>query len=252
MEQTVVAVDFEQSLGEALTSVTTFVPKLALFLVILLVGWLIAKAIAKIVTVILNKVGFPRAIDRAGLGQILAQSQYDATQLVAKVLYYFVLLIALQAAFGVFPANPIGEIIGDIVGWLPHLAVAIVIIVVVAAIANALRDLLTNVLSSVSYGRTVANVVAFFLIGLGVIAALNQIGVAAFVTGSVLTAVLAAIVGIAVVGVGGGLIRPMQERWGRWLSTLEEGASTGAHAQQESGTPPPPPPGGQPGPPPGP
>lgn len=259
MDRTVLAVDFEQSLSQALTSVTTFVPKLLLFLVILFVGWLIAKAVAKIVTVVLNKVGFARAVDRAGLGRILAQSQYDATQLVAKVLYYFVLLIALQAAFGVFPSNPIGVIVADIVGWLPSLAVAIIIIIVVAAIASAVRDLLTNMLSSVSYGRTVANIAAFFLIGLGVVAALNQVGVAAFVTSSVLTAVLAAIVGITIVGVGGGLIRPMQDRWGRWLSNLEEGAAAVSNDSGRGNVPPPggyaappPPPPGPAGPPPGP
>lgn len=239
MDQTVVAVDFQDSLGEALTSITTFVPKLLLFLVILFVGWLIAKAVAKIVTVVLTKVGFGRAVDRAGLGRILAQSQYDATALIAKVLYYFILLIAVQAAFGVFPTNPIGEIVADIVGWLPSLAVAIVIIIVVAAIASALRDLLTNMLSSVSYGRTVANIAAFFLIGLGVVAALNQIGVAAFVTSSVLTAVLAAIVGITIVGVGGGLIRPMQDRWGRWLSNIEDNAATVSSSSPPQGNLPP-------------
>ena len=45
------------------------------------------------------------------------------------------------------------------------------------------------------------------------IAALNQVGIATTVTQPVLIAVLATVAGILIVGVGGGLVRPMQQRW---------------------------------------
>jgi hypothetical protein len=71
-----------------------------------------------------------------------------------------------------------------------------------------------------------------FIIALGVIAALSQIGVAVAVTLPVLIAVLATVGGILVVGVGGGLVRPMQQRWERWLLRAEEEAPQArAHAQ---------------------
>jgi hypothetical protein len=46
-------------------------------------------------------------------------------------------------------------------------------------------------------------------------------GIAVTVTLPVLVAVLATIGGILVVGVGGGLIRPMQARWENYLSSAE-------------------------------
>ncbi|WP_229758472.1 hypothetical protein [Peterkaempfera bronchialis] len=46
--------------------------------------------------------------------------------------------------------------------------------------------------------------------------------VAITVTVPVLITVLATLGGIMVVGIGGGLIRPMQQRWERWLSSAEE------------------------------
>ncbi len=66
-----------------------------------------------------------------------------------------------------------------------------------------------------------ANTAGVFIVGLGIIAALNQIGVAAAVTLPILIAVLAAVAGILIVGVGGGLIRPMQQRWEGWLDRAE-------------------------------
>jgi hypothetical protein len=109
-----------------------------------------------------------------------------------------------------------------VIAFLPKLFVALIIVVVASAIAAAVRDLLSNALSGLSYGRMLANIASIFILGLGVIAALNQVGVAVTVTLPVLVAVLATIGGILVVGVGGGLIKPMQERWDRYLTTAEE------------------------------
>ena len=63
-----------------------------------------------------------------------------------------------------------------------------------------------------------------FILFLGIVAALNQVGVATTVTTPVLITILATVGGVIVVGVGGGLIRPMQQRWEGYLSTAEREA----------------------------
>jgi hypothetical protein len=211
-----------ESFNDALRAVITFLPKLAVFLVILLIGWLIAKAVRKLVDVALERVGFDRAVERGGVKRALEQSKYDASGLIAALVYYAILLITLQFAFGVFGPNPVSNLLAQIVGWLPRAIVAIVIVVVAAAVANALRELVGSALGGLSYGQLVALIVQVFVLALGVIAALNQIGVATTVTTPVLIAVLATVGGVIVVGVGGGMIRPMQQRWDRWLNRAEE------------------------------
>ena len=59
--------DVVGSLNNALQDVITFLPKFILFLVILLIGWLIAKALRKVVEVVLERVGFDRAVERGGI-----------------------------------------------------------------------------------------------------------------------------------------------------------------------------------------
>jgi hypothetical protein len=81
-------------------------------------------------------------------------------------------------------------------------------------------------MSALSYGRVVATIAQVFIIGLGVIAALSQIGVAIEVTLPVLITVLATIGGILVVGVGGGLIGPMRSRWEKVLDRAEQESAT--------------------------
>lgn len=220
------------AVGDALRSVMLFLPKAVAFLAILVAGWLIAKAVLKIVEKVLERVGFDRAVERGGVRRALSRSRYDASDIVAKLVYYAVLLFTLQLAFGIWGPNPISDLLGAVISWLPRAFVAIVIVVVAAAIANAVKDIISGALGGLSYGRVLANIASVFILGLGVIAALNQIGVATAVTTPVLIAVLATIGGILVVGVGGGLVRPMQSRWEGWLTRAEqESQLIAAHAQ---------------------
>lgn len=219
-------INFGQGLADAWSAVVTFVPRFIAFLVILLVGWLIARLLQKAVNAVLERVGFDRWVERGGIGRAMERTRYDASDLIAKLVYYAILLIALQIAFSVFGPNPISALLSGVVAWLPRAAVAIVIIVVAAAIAQAVKDIISGALGGLSYGRLLANIAAAFIIGLGVIAALNQIQVAITVTNALLVAFLATVAGILIVGVGGGLVRPMQQRWERWLNRAESETDT--------------------------
>lgn len=210
-----------EGLNTALNVIADFVPKLVLFLVILIVGLLVAKALSRVVDRLLKRVGFDRAVERGGVGRALRGSQMDATGLLAKLVYYAIVLFTLQLAFNVFGPNPVSELLTQITAFLPRVFVALVLVVVVAAIATAVKSLIESVLGGLSYGSTVAKAAAGLILALGIIAALNQVGIATTVTMPVLIAVLATAAGILIVGVGGGLIRPMHSRWEGWLQVAE-------------------------------
>ena len=211
----------EDGLKNALISIGEFIPKLIGFILILLIGLFIAKLIAKAVGKVLERVGFDRADERGGVKKALEKSSMDAAGIVAKLVYYTLALFVLQLAFGVFGPNPISALIGAVIAFLPKVIVAIIIVVVAAAIAAAVKTLIEGTLGGLSYGKTLANIAAVFILGLGVIAALNQVEVATTVTTPVLIAVLATLAGVLIVGVGGGLIKPMQTRWETYLVTAE-------------------------------
>src|SRR5205814_1200947 len=204
-------------------AVLLFLPKALGFVAILVVGWIVARVLRSLVAKVLERVGFDRAVERGGIRAALARSRYDASDLVARLVYYAVLLFTVQLAFGIGGPNPVCDLIKGVVAWLPKAFVAILIVVIAAAVASAVRDIVGNALGGLSYGRLLANVAAWFIVGLGVIAALNQVGVATTVTTPILIAVLATIAGILIVGVGGGLVRPMQARWEAWLDRAGRG-----------------------------
>lgn len=211
-------------IGDAVRNIITFLPQLLLFLLILVIGWIVAKLVEKGLGKLLEKVGFDRAVERGGVKRALAKSKFDASDIVARVVYYFLFLFVLQLAFGVFGPNPISDLLTGIIAFLPKIFVALIIVVLTLAIAAAVRELITTALGTLSYGKILANLASVFIIIVGVIAALNQVDIAVTVTTPILIAILAAIVGILVVGVGGGLVKPMQGRWEGYLRRAEEEA----------------------------
>jgi hypothetical protein len=252
---TPMAIDWDGIFSNSINQVFAFVPNLVVFLVILFVGWLIAKAVSKFLGIVLERVGFTTLLSKAGADNALASASINPVDIITKLAYYFILLIALQLALSAFgPSNPVSAIVDDIIAWLPKAFVAIVIVVVAAAVANAVRDIMSAALGGLSYGALLAKIVGGFIIALGVIAALNQVGIGLSVTLPVLITVLATIGGILVVGVGGGLISPMRSRWESWLGQIEAdtrsarptatsrptaGATSGATAQASYSAPPP-------------
>lgn len=238
----VLAAGVGDSITSALTTVANFVPKLVLFLVILVIGWIVAKVLRNVLGRLLARVGFDRVGERAGINRYLGK--YTASTFVALLVYCAILLFALQLGFGVFGPNPVSNMINGVVNFLPKLFVAIVIVIVAAAIAGFVRDIVANGLSSMSWGGAVARVAQVFIIAMGAIAALNQIHVASSVITPVFIAVLAIIAGVAIVGIGGGLIAPMRDRWERMLNRAESEAgsmqqarsSAAQHDVQRAGT----------------
>ena len=212
----VYAADIGQQFADLLGTVVNVGVRVVIFLVIIGLGWFVASWLRRWVAKGLQRIGFDRAAERGGLQRMLGR--YSASDLTARLVMYAFLLFVLQLAFGIFGPNPVSALIEDVIRWLPKLFAAVIIIVVTAAIAGWIKGLIRDGLAGVSYGAALATGVQVFVLALGIIAAVQQIGVATTVTLPVLITVLATAAGVIIVGVGGGLIKPMQHRWERMLN----------------------------------
>ena len=223
--------DLSDALSDMWRSVLLFVPTALAFLAILIIGYLLARLVRTVVGRTLRRIGFDRAVERGAIGRALG-GRAEPSDLCAKIAFYAVLLFALQLAFGIWGPNAVSDLLTALIGWLPRAFVAIVIIVVAAAVGGAVRDLIGSALGGLAYGRVLARAAYWLIVALGVIAALDQVQIATAVTQPVLIAVLATVAGVLIVGVGGGLIRPMQLRWEVWLERAStESATIREHAR---------------------
>jgi hypothetical protein len=215
------AVDYQGGIENAWSNVITFVPKLLAALLILLVGYFVAKAVAGILNKVLERVGFDRVVERGGVRQVLARSKYDASDILAKLAFWTIMLLVLQLAFGVFGANPVSDLLRGLIAYLPNVFVAILILVIAAAIARAVTDLLSNLLGTVQGGQVLAKGAGVAILVFAIFAALDQLNIAPRIVTGLWYALLAAVVGSVIVAVGGGGIRTMQRYWERAAGSAE-------------------------------
>lgn len=213
---------FDNGLAQASSLFMDFLPRLLLAAVIIAVGYFVGKAICKVLSNVLDRVGFNRLVERGGVKRTLESSGWDAGMILSKLVFYFIMLFVLQMAFGVFGPNPISTILTDIIAFLPNIFVAVVIVVLAAAFSGVAKQLIQVALGGLSYGRMIGNGAAAAILVVGLTAALNQLQIAPAIVNGLFYAMLAVIVGVTIVAVGGGGIAPMRARWERALNRIGE------------------------------
>lgn len=212
------------SIGDAIGSIIGFIPEFLAFLLVLGIGYLIAKALQKATDAILERVGFDRAVERGGVKRWMDRVDYDASDLLARGVYWVAMIFVLQLAFGVFGPNPVSAMLNQLIGYLPNVFAAVFIVVVAAAVAAVVREMVDAASGTLSYGRVLATGTGIAIMVVAAFAALSQLGIAPAIVNGLFFALLAMIVGVVVVAVGGAGITPMKEYWSRALYRVESEA----------------------------
>src|SRR5688572_32778328 len=102
-------VDFSETFARAWARVVELTPKILLFLLILIVGWLVARAVSSLLDTLLEKIGFDRWVERGGVRRVLGGTEIDASDLLAKAVLYALLLTGLRSAFAAFGPKPVSH-----------------------------------------------------------------------------------------------------------------------------------------------
>ena len=208
--------------GYILTEAATLGLKIIGAILILVIGYFVASFLGKVLDRVLERVGFDRMIERGGIKNAMSKTGWDASTLVSKVVFYALMLFVLSFALNVFGPNPISTVLNQFIAFFPNILVAIAIVVLAAAIASAVRDIVNGAVGGLSYGRTLATASYVGIIVMGIFMAMNQLHIAPEIVNGLYYACLAIIVGVSVVAIGGGGIKPMEERWRTAMSRVDQ------------------------------
>ena len=170
------------SLASALAILFSAIPKILGFLVILIIGWLIASAIAAAVAAILRAVHFNDVARRSGFSGFVEKMGFkrDASGFLADIVKWFVRLIVLITAFDALGLPAVSQVLQELLLWLPNLVVALVILVIAGLAANALAGLVRGATAEAGLGNpdllaTIARVAVW---AFAIVIAVNQVGIA--------------------------------------------------------------------------
>ncbi len=182
--------------ANALNLVLTFIPKLIGFLVILLVGWIVATALSKALTFLLRKVGFDRMGDRIGLTQLEQRMgiKMDAAGLLGKIVYWFIFLIFLVPAVNALGLTTVSALLGTIIAYIPNVFVAILVLFLGTLAATFVADIVRGATASANIGNPsiFANIARFAILGFVALVALEQLQIAPSLINELFGAIVAA------------------------------------------------------------
>ena len=126
----------------------TYLPRLLLALLVLLAGWLVAKAVRFSVTRLLRALNFHVLAERSGVDGFLNQggSTKDTTALFGWVGYAVIWLLAFVIAFDTLGLRQVADLLGVALLFVPRLLVAMVLIVLGCYFARFIGEALRNYL----------------------------------------------------------------------------------------------------------
>jgi flagellar biosynthesis protein FliQ len=227
------------ALTGALNDVLGFLPKLLGALVILLVGWLLAKAVEALVSKGLRAVRFNQVADRAEIDHFLARAgvRLDPAAVVGKLAYWFLLLIFIGAAFNTFGLTQVNAVINQILAYLPNVVVALVVLLVGALLATFVGNLVRGASGSARVGdpTLLATLARAAVLGFAVLIALNQLQIGAAVVNTLFMALVGmlALAAALAFGLGGREVAGrLVEEWYAKRGEVADGASRLADATQ--------------------
>lgn len=197
------------ALGDVLYAIFAALPRLIAFGLILLVGWIVASILGKVVGGLLRAIKFNDLAQRAGITSFVQNMgvKSDPASVIGAIVMWFVRLLALVIAFDALGLPAVSQIIQQFLLWLPNLVVAIVILVIAGLVANAVGDLVRGATATAGFNNPslLATITRAAIWGFAIIIAVNQIGVAATLVNTLfmgLVGALALAIGLAF-GLGG-------------------------------------------------
>lgn len=138
-----------------LTAVLTFVPQVFGAVLIIAVGWFVARLVQRIVTNLLASVGTDRLSEQTGVATVLGKNSLSS--LIGLIAYIAILIPVLIGALQVLAIDavtqPASRMLDTILGSLPNIFTALLVVAIAYVVGRVVAGLATNFLHSIGFDR---------------------------------------------------------------------------------------------------
>ena len=123
---------------EMLTRIMAYLPVLLGALVILIVGWIVAKAIRRVVDWLLKTVRFDMMADKAGISEVLRKGNLKTTarEVVSGLVYWLIMIMVLVMVVNALGLPKASDILASLFAYVPKVIAALFVLVVAMFLAS--------------------------------------------------------------------------------------------------------------------
>lgn len=178
-----------------LTQAGAFVSALCAVILILLVGWIVAKIVKNLVLRILDILQLDSTSERVGVDKVLSKGgiKYSISELIAVLCYWLVMLISLVIAVSVVNVKP--GMLDAIVLYIPRVISAVFVLVLSLFFASFVNSavLTTAANAGVEQANLLGKISQWVIVVFGIIIALEQLQIGTQTINLAITVVLASL-----------------------------------------------------------
>lgn len=160
-------------------SIISGLPNIAMGLIILIVGFIVATILRKVAEKFLQGIKFDEFLDKVGIGAVSHKIgiKGGVSKLLAKILFWVILLFIFKSAADQMGIVDISNIINKIVSFLPKVLIATIIMLVGFMVADMLQSVVHKTLDNLGleYAKAVAGILFGFIFILVLTVALSQL-----------------------------------------------------------------------------
>lgn len=195
MQSAPAAIDIASSFQQALNGLLAFLPNLLGALVILVIGYIVAKIVKAIVRKVLEKLKVDRALHNSEAGQYVERVSPGASPAngIASVVFWLIFVFVLTAAIGALKIPAVTAFMNQVLAYLPNVIVAVLIFVIAAAVAGAVAAGVHKLLGDTATGRVVRAAVPSLVMAIAIFMILNQLKIAPEIVIITYTALIGAV-----------------------------------------------------------
>ncbi|HET6883215.1 MAG TPA: mechanosensitive ion channel domain-containing protein [Pirellulales bacterium] len=173
--QEALRVSFNQAFGD----IVRLLPHVAAMLVVLVVGYIVARLLDKFAATLSHSLGLQTAAERSGLAASMQHVGITKSvpAIIGQIVFWMTMCVFLAAAFNILGLGAVSAAMEEIVAYIPNLLVATVVVVVGLLAAGFLRGVVATSADRVgiTYAENLANAVYYVLALMTFIAAFDQL-----------------------------------------------------------------------------
>jgi len=166
-----------------LEQIGQFMVNVLLVLVILVIGWLVAKTLKVVVTRLLRAIKLDDLSDRIELETLLAKGgiKYSLSELLGVIVYWLTVLVTFMVAVNAVGLTIAADLLNRIVLYIPNIIAAVFIIILGMFVATLLKNIIQTIATNagLSEEKLLGKIVEVVVMVFAVIMALEQLNIGA-------------------------------------------------------------------------
>ena len=184
-----------QSLQSAFTTFLSYVPNVIGALLVLIIGFIIARLIRAAISKLLRKLRVDEKLTHGQGGEYVARfsPQGKPSQLVGLVVQYVLMVFVVVSAVGTLNIPAVTGFMNLVLSYLPNVIAALLIFLVAAFVAAAVGGLVHRTMGDTPTGRVARSAAPTLVMAIAVFMILNQLGIAEAIVNATFIALIGAV-----------------------------------------------------------